>query len=226
MEELPLSRDGSKHVTNEVVNTVSHLAAACFALLGSVLLIAKAAAQEKPWSIVAFSVYGLSLVSLFTFSTLHHGLNGSPRTNRLFRTFDYTSIFALIGGTVTPISLILYRNIYGWSVLSVVWAIAALGITLRAVHHALPKHITNTLFIVLGWLPAVLVLVGGTSLPVGALALLGSGGLLYSGGFVLFVIEKPNPKPGVFGFHEIWHVVVALAALSHFLFMYIYVLPK
>jgi hemolysin III len=225
MEEL-LSRDGSRHVTNEVINTVSHLAAACFALLGSVLLIAQASVHSKPWSIAAFSIYGASLVALFTFSTLHHGLNGSKRVNSLLRTLDYAAIFALIGGTVTPISLILYRNIYGWSIFGVVWAIAALGITLRAVHHALPKHITNTLFIVLGWLPAVLVLVGGTSLPFGALALLGVGGVLYSGGFVLFVAERPNPKPGVFGFHEIWHILVALAATSHYLFMYWYVLPK
>lgn len=220
------SRDGSRHVTNEVVNTVSHLAAGCLALLGSVLLIVQSASNQKIWSIVAFSVYGLGLVSMFTFSTLHHGLNGSQRVNRTMRTFDYISIFALIGGTVTPISLILYRNIYGWSVLGVVWAIAALGITLRSVHHALPKHITNTLFIVLGWLPAVLVLIGGASLPIGALILLALGGLLYSGGFVLFVIEKPNPWPGIFGFHEMWHVTVALAALCHYLFMYLYVLPK
>ena len=224
MEEL--SRDGSKHVTDEVVNTVSHLAAACFALLGSVLLVAQASAAGKPWSIVAFSIYGVSLVGLFTLSTLHHGLDGSERVNRLFRTLDYSSIFTLIGGTVTPITLILYRDVVGWSVFSVVWAIAALGITLRAVHHTLPKYITNTLFIVLGWLPAVLVLAAGTSLPLPALALLAVGGLLYSGGFVLFVIEKPNPKPGLFGFHEIWHIIVALAALCHFLFMYIYLLPK
>jgi hemolysin III len=226
MEPVALSRDGSKHVTNEIINTVSHLAAACFALLGSVLLVTQASAASKPWSIAAFSIYGLSLVALFTFSTLHHGLNSTPRANQLLRTLDYASIFTLIGGTVTPIALILYRNIYGWSVFGVVWAIAILGIVLRVVHHTLPKHITNTLFIVLGWLPAILVLVGGVALPLGALALLGAGGLLYSGGFVLFVAEKPNPKPGVFGFHEIWHILVALAALCHYLFMYIYVLPK
>jgi len=225
MEEL-LSRDGSRHVTNEVANTVSHLAAGCFALLGSVLLIVQAAGARKVWSIVAFSVYGLALTSLFTFSTLHHGLNLSPRANRTLRTFDYASIFALIGGTVTPISLILYRNPYGWSVLGVVWAIAALGITLRAVFDSLPKYITNTMFIVLGWLPAVLVLIGGVSLPLGALVLLVLGGLLYSGGFAMYVLERPNPRPGIFGFHEIWHITVALAALCHYLFMYIYVLPK
>lgn len=221
-----LSRDGSQHVTDEVINTVTHLVAACLALLGSVLLIVQAASQHKPWSIVAFSIYGFSLVFLFTMSTLHHGLQASERVNRVFRTLDYSAIFGLIGGTVTPICLVLYRNIYGWSVFGVVWALAALGITLRAVWHQLPRHITNTLFIVLGWLPVPLVLIGGTALPAGALALLVLGGMLYTAGFVLYVSERPNPLPGKFGFHELWHIVVMLAAACHYLFMYWYVLPK
>jgi hemolysin III len=82
------------------------------------------------------------------------------------------------------------------------------------------------LFIVLGWLPALLVLIGGASLSWPAIALLAAGGLLYSGGLVLFALEWPNPWPGKFGFHEIWHIIVALAALCHYVFMYLYVLPK
>lgn len=221
-----LSRDGSVHVTDEVINTATHLAAACFALLGTVLLVVLAAQQRDSWKIVGFSIYGLSLLSLFTFSTLHHGLNLSDKANRVLRTFDYVSIFGLIGGTVTPLALVLYRNTFGWSVLGVVWAIIALGITLRAVFHRLPKYITSTLFIVLGWLPALLVVLGGARLPAGGLALLVIGGVLYSGGLVLFSREWPNPVPGKFGFHEIWHIIVAIAALFHYLFMYLYVLPK
>jgi len=220
-----LSRDGSPHVTDEVINTISHLVAGCFALLGGVLLIAQAASAHKVWSIVGFAIYGLALVNLFTFSTLHHGMRGGPKLHRILRTFDYIAVFGLIAGTVTPIVLVLYRDTFGWSVLGVVWAIAALGITLRAVHHNLPKYITNTLFIVLGWIPAVLAL-GHHHLPAVGLLLLALGGLLYSLGFVLFIIERPNPKPGIFGFHEIWHILVALAAVSHYFFMYFYVLPK
>lgn len=219
-----MSRDGSKHVTNEIINTSSHLAAGCLALLGSVLLVAQAAADRSWWAVLGFVVYGLSLLALFTFSTLHHGLDLSEKTNRVLRTFDYVSIFGLIAGTVTPIVLVQYRTVVGWTVLTVVWALAALGISLRASLPRLPKYITNTMFIVMGWLPAVLVLVGGVTLPAGALTLLAVGGLLYSGGFVLYIIEKPNPVPGWFGFHEIWHVMVALAALCHYLYMYIYLL--
>jgi hemolysin III len=156
---------------------------------------------------------------------LHHGLNGGDKLNRILRTFDYLSIFGLIGGTVTPLVVVLYPNLYGWSVLAVVWAIIALGITLRAVFHSLPKYFTSTLFIVLGWLPALLIQIGGTALSVPAILLLALGGLLYSGGLVLFSLEWPNPVPGKFGFHEIWHIIVAVAALCHFMFMYLYVLP-
>lgn len=219
-----LSRDGSKHVTDEVINTATHLAASCFALLGLVLLVVGAVQNRDIWQVVGFTIYGLALLNLFVFSTLHHGLNLSDKANNVFRTFDYLSIFGLIGGTVTPIVLVLYRNAFGWSMLAVVWAIIAVGIALRASIKNLPKYITSTLFIVLGWLPVLLVIGGGVTLPPGGLALLATGGLLYTGGLVLFSLEWPNPWPGKLGFHEIWHIIVAIAALCHYMFMYLFVL--
>ncbi|NTW38419.1 MAG: hemolysin III family protein [Cellulomonadaceae bacterium] len=224
METAPRSRDGSIHVTDERFNTVSHMAAACFALVGSALLIAQAGAQGDPWKIVGFSIYGLSVMVLFVSSALHHGLDGSPRLNEVLRTLDYDSVFLLIAGSATPLVLVLFRNTYGWTVLGAVWAIAILGIVARSLLRALPKYVTNTLYITLGWLPVLLV-GAGTAIPPGALALMAAGGLVYSAGFVIFVVEKPNPWPGVIGFHEIWHVMVVVAALLHYLLMYFYVLP-
>jgi len=224
VEPPPRSKDGSVHVTDERINTISHLAASCFALLGAALLISQAVAQGDPWKIVGLSIYGLSIVSLFVFSTLHHGLDASPRVNELFRTLDYDSVFFLIAGSMTPLVLVLFRTVYGWTVLGVIWAIAVLGIVLRSVHRRVPKYVTNTLYIALGWLTVAL-LGAGVSLPITALALMAAGGLVYSAGFVVFVIEKPNIKPGVFGFHELWHLLVILAALLHYLLIYFYVLP-
>jgi hemolysin III len=212
-------------VTDERFNTVSHLFAACFALVGAALLIVQAGAQGDPWKIVGFAVYGLSVVTLFVASTLHHGLDHSPRVNEILRTLDYDSVFFLIAGSVTPLVLVLFRTTYGWTVLGAVWVIAALGIVLRSVVRHLPKLVTNTLYIALGWVPVLLVGAGG-SLPAGAYALMAVGGLVYSAGFVVFVVEKPNPRPGVFGFHEIWHAMVVVAALLHYLLMYFYVLPE
>ena len=224
METTPRSKDGSVHVTDERFNTVLHLFGACFALVGAALLISQAAVQGDPWKIAGVSVYGLSLVLLFVSSTLHHGLDGSPRLNEVLRTLDYDSVFFLIAGTVTPLVLVLFRNTYGWTVFGAVWAIAVLGIVLRSVWRQLPKYVTNTLYIALGWL-TVLLVGADVTLPLGALALMAAGGLVYSAGFVIFVLERPNPRPGVFGFHETWHLLVMVAALLHYLLMYFYVLP-
>ena len=224
METVQRSRDGSVHVTDERFNTVSHLFAACFAVAGAALLIVQAAEQRDAWKIVGFSVYGLSVVTLFVSSTLHHGIDGGPRVNEVLRTLDYDSVFLLIAGSTTPMVLVLFRTTYGWTVLGAVWVIAGAGIVLRSILRQLPKYVTNTLYIALGWMPVLLV-GSGASVPGGALALMAAGGLLYSAGFVLFVIERPNPWPGVFGFHEIWHLVVVVAAVLHYLLMYLYVLP-
>ncbi len=224
METAQRSRDGSVHVTDERFNTVSHLFAACFAVAGAALLIVQAAEQHDAWKVVGFSLYGLSVVTLFVSSTLHHGIDGGPRVNEVLRTLDYDSVFLLIAGSTTPMVLVLFRTTYGWTVLAVVWVIAAAGIVLRSILRQLPKYVTNTLYIALGWMPVLLV-GSGASVPGGALVLMAAGGLLYSAGFVVFVVERPNPWPGVFGFHEIWHAMVVVAAVLHYLLMYFYVLP-
>lgn len=217
-----VSRDGSVHVTDERINTISHLLGACLALLGSAVLITRASVTADPWAIVGLAVYSLSVVTLFVSSTLHHGIDGSPRLNDLLRTLDYTSVFGLIAGTVTPLVLVIFRNPFGWAVFGVVWGIAILGMVLRSVWRELPKYVTNTLYIALGWMPVVLV-AAGPELPLGALALLAAGGLVYSIGFVVYIVERPNPLPGTFGFHELWHVLVLVAAALHHLLMQLYV---
>jgi len=220
-----LSKDGSVHVTNERFNTISHLVGACFALLGAALLISQASVEGDPWKIVGMSVYGASLVMLFSTSSLHHGLDSTPKVNETLRTLDYVSVFLLIAGTVTPLTLVLVRNTFGWTVLGAVWTIAILGIVLRSVWRKIPKYITNTLYITLGWITVALI-GAGISLPLGALSLMAAGGLVYSAGFVIFVIERPNIRPGIFGFHELWHLLVLVAAGLHYLMVYFYVLPR
>jgi hemolysin III len=130
--------------------------------------------------------------------------------------------YLLIAGSITPLILVRGRNPLGWSIFGTVWAIAIVGIILRALYHQLPKFITNTLYIVLGWL-AAFVVAADLHLPLGGYILLILGGLIYSIGFIVFVVEKPNPLPGVFGFHELWHCFVIFGALCHYLLFYFYV---
>ena len=127
------SRDGSIHTTDEVFNSVSHLAAFFVSVLGMVLLITKSAAQHAPWKIVSFSIYGSSLCFLFAASTLHHAVTTTPKMELLFRTLDYLAIFPLIAGTFTPLCLVfLHSSVIGWSFFSVVWTLAIISMCIVA----------------------------------------------------------------------------------------------
>lgn len=223
METLPRSRDGSVHVTDERFNAGSHLVGACFALVGAGLLVSQASAQADPWKIVGMALFGLSLVALFASSALHHAIDGSPRLNEILRTLDYGSVFLLIAGSVTPLVLVWFRTVYGWTVLGAIWLVAIAGIVLRSVWREVPKWLTNTIYITLGWMSVLIV--GAGELPAGALVMLLASGAAYSVGFVVFAIERPNPWPGVFGFHELWHLFVLLGAALYYLLVYWYVLP-
>lgn len=220
-----LSKDGSHQVTTEVVNTVTHLAAAICAVLGGALLIVDASVQAAPWKITAFSIYSGSLICLFAFSALHHGVNASPRVELTLRQLDYMSIFLLIAGTYTAICLSVVRSPLGWTVVGVVWAGCAVGMALRAANPALPKWVTMTFFGTLGWfalalVPPLLDAYGWT-----AVVVLAAGGLAYTVGGVVYVLEKPNPVPGHFGFHEIWHLFVIAGSAAHYAFIYLWVRP-
>ena len=219
------SKDGSPHVTDERFNTASHLVASIFALLGTVVLVGAASVAAKPWHIVSFSIYGLSLFSLFLASTLHHGVEGSRVVEERLRSFDYYAIFLLIAGSFTPICLVVVGGLMGWAVFGVDWAVAVVGVVLKAMRPMTPKWIFLTFFGAMGWMALALVPAAGRTLPFAALVWLLAGGILYSGGAVVFTRERPNPLPGVFGFHEIWHLAVIAGALAHFFFMFQYVLP-
>jgi hemolysin III len=221
----PLSKDGSIHVTDEVINTVTHMTGAVFSLLGMVLLIVFSAADGKPWQLISFSIYGLSLLLLFLASSLHHGLNISPKINETFRLFDYLAIFILIAGTYTPLCLVISRTTWGWSIFGVVWAVAIIGIIIKSVFPAIPKWVTHTLYISMGWVGVILIIRSISLIGATGFALLLAGGIVYTVGAAVYYFEKPNPVPGKFGFHEIWHLLVLLAAALHFMFMYLVVLP-
>jgi len=204
---------------------MTHMAASVFALLGMVILIVQASAAGKPWHVVSFTIYGASLFFMFLVSTLHHSVKAAPKTRARLRALDYIAIFFLITGSMTPICLIVLRGPLGWSVLGVGWTVALVGVALRGAWHDLPKWVTTTLYVTLGWLCVVLAYpllraIGWHGLLVALL-----GGVFYTVGAAIFAMEKPNPIPGIFGFHEIWHLLVIAGAATHYGLMYWFVLP-
>lgn len=188
---------------------------------------APSALQHAPWKIVSFSIYSLTLLALFTASTLHHGLEGPAALERALRMADYSAIYALIAGTFTPICLVfLHASGFGWALLGTLWFLACAGIamTLIAFDH-LPKWLPFTMFITMGWMGALLVKAIYPMVGLGGVALIAAGGAAYSAGGILYQAEWPQLVAGRFGFHECWHVAVLLGAGLHWCFMWSYVLP-
>lgn len=219
MEQL--SKDGSKHITDERINTITSLAGSMIAIVLSSLLIGRLLIENRSWyEYASIILYCVSYINLFVMSTLHHGLKLSPRGESVFRTLDYTAIFWVIGGTITALVALSFNSPAGIAVLIATWLLAATGITLRSSLPKLPKHITNTLFIVMGWLPAMALISELGSLSASEAGLLAVGGLVYTFGFIVYVAEKPNPKPGLFGFHELWHILVIIASFIHWILIY------
>mmetsp|Transcript_1358 Transcript_1358/g.1831 ORF Transcript_1358/g.1831 Transcript_1358/m.1831 type:complete len:275 (+) Transcript_1358:261-1085(+) len=221
-----LSRDGSVHATDEVFNAASHLVAALLSCLGSALLIVESSSMGEPWKIVAFSLYGASLMFLFGASTLHHSLVG-PKIEPFLRMVDYLAIFPLISGTFSPLCLVFFHDsTIGWTFFGTIWILAICGMIMTAcIHSKMPKWLSMTLYITMGWLGACMTYWLAPFLGLGGLILFVLGGLFFTVGGYIFYTEQPNPIPGTFGFHEIWHVLVMLGAVTHWAMMFWYVLP-
>jgi hemolysin III len=223
----PLSKDGSVRATDEVINSATHLAASMLFFLGTVLLVVGASARGEPWKIVSFVIYGSSLLFLFVASTLHHSISASPRIEEILRMIDYFAIYPLIAGTFTPLCLVFFHDSYiGWCFFAVIWTLAIAGMVMTiTMHHKVPKWLSTTLYVTMGWIGAFMTywlypLIGALGI-----FLLVLGGIFYTVGGYVFSVEKPNPFPGRFGFHEIWHVAVILGAATHWCLMFFIALP-
>jgi hemolysin III len=224
----PLSRDGSVHATDEVFNSMSHLMASMIFLLGSALLVVGASTRGEPWKIVAFSIYGVSLLFMFVASTLHHSISASPKVEEMLRMIDYFAIYPLIAGTFTPLCLVFFHNSYiGWCFFAVIWTLAIAGMIMTiTMHRKIPKWLSTTIYVTMGWIGAFMTYWLFPFIGAWGVFLLVLGGVFYTaGGYVFSVEDGFNPLPGRFGFHEIWHVAVILGAATHWCLMYFIALP-
>lgn len=197
---------------------MSHAAGALLALAGLVFLIVES--HGDPWRVTSFAVYGTTLFTLFLASALYHSLRVNPRAESALYGFDRAAIYCLIAGTYTPICLLALPSVLGRSLLAAVWGLAIIGIAVDVIsRRRAPNWLQAVLYLLTGWAAIVAVgpLVRSLSLP--ALLWLAAGCLLYSGGAVVCVIERPRLRPGVFGAHDLWHVLVLAASVCHFVVM-------
>lgn len=194
-----------------------HLGALVLAVPGGVLLVASAATGVGQ---LAAAVYAASLVALFGASSAYHRLGRTLRTRQVLRRLDHASIYLLIAGSYTPFCLLVLRGAWGWSLLALVWTAAVVGVVAKLATFERANVFGAVLYIAMGWsaVVAVPVLVG--RLPLLETTLLLTGGVLYTLGAVVLARRRPDPAPRVFGYHEVWHTMVVVAGLCHYIAIY------
>ncbi len=199
----------------DIINAVSHGITAACAAAGTVLLILKSI--PDPWRIVSSSIYGTSMLMLFTMSCLYHAIV-APRGKRVMRKFDHISIFLLIGGTYTPITLVTLRGAVGWVLFGIVWGACLLGIVLNAVSIERFKRFSMFCYIAAGWSIAVAAVPTIQATKPGGLILLLAGGIAYTAGIPFYKMKHRRY------FHCIWHFFVTAGAILQFFAVYFYVI--
>ncbi len=207
----------------EPVNSLTHLGGAVAAAAGLVVLVILA--WGNPGKVAALTLYGATLVLMFAASGVYHMVKAGPRVLVWLRKLDHSAIYLLIAGTYTPICLYFFTGFWRTGMLAIIWALALAGIVAKLIVINAPRWVTAGIYLVMGWLSLIAVREIVTRLPAGALVLLALGGLMFTAGAVIYMLKRPNPLPGVFGFHEIWHIFVILGAFSHFALVALYVAP-
>jgi hemolysin III len=198
-------------------NALTHLAGVVLSLLGLVVLVWRAALFAGARHIVAFAVFGASLLLLYTVSTLYHALRVSDRVIGVLRKLDHMMIYVLIAGTYTPICLIALEGGWRWALLGTVWGLAALGMVFKGVSgFRLPRWLSTGLYLGMGWMAVVAIVPLARRLPTGGLVWLLAGGLLYSAGAVFYAMKWPTLTKS-FGFHELFHLFVLAGSAAHYL---------
>lgn len=200
----------------ERFNSISHLAGAGLALLGSVLLIVLAARLGDAWKIVSFSIYGAMLVSLYVFSTLYHSVRG--RAKNVLRKLDHCAIYLLIAGSYTPFALVSLRGAWGWSLLGVVWGLALLGIVQEIWFAKGARVLSLVIYVLMGWLALVAVSPLWQALTPAGFAWLAAGGACYTLGIIFYATDH-KVRHG----HGLWHLFVLGGSTCHFFTVLLYV---
>lgn len=197
-------------------------AAVVAALAGASLILSAPPGSAR----LATIVYALSIVGLFTVSAVYHRVNWrSPISRQWMRRLDHAMIFVMVAGTTTPIAAVMLDGSMRTIVLSVAWGMAGIGITIKLLWIGAPKWLSAAIYLAIGWAGlAVFPKLVGDLGPWPAVGLIG-GGILYTVGAVIYATKKPDPLPKVFGYHEIFHALVIVAALAHFLVVALAVVP-
>ncbi len=182
---------------------------------------------ETPKATLAVAIYAISLSALFGTSALYHRVNWSrPQVRQWMRRLDHSMIFFLIAGTYTPFALLVLDGTLAMAILAVVWIGAIAGAIVEMIWIDHPKWASALIYLSLGWVAVATFPELWSAMGIGGALLVAVGGLLYTAGAVVYAVQRPNPSPAVFGYHEIFHLLVIAAAIAHFSAVAFFALPN
>ena len=205
----------------EIFNMVSHIVGGALGVAATALCIIFAALHHNTHGVVASSIYGASLIILYTMSSIYHGLKPDTKSKKVFQVIDHCSIFLLIAGTYTPFALCTlreYDTATGWIIFGVIWALAIIGIALNAVDLKKYKVFSMICYIVMGWCIIVKIHLLPRLLTLTGFLLLLLGGIMYTIGAVIYGLGKKHKW-----MHSIFHIACVLASVLQFLCILFYV---
>lgn len=197
-------------IAEEIFNSVTHGIGALLSMAGLAILAITAINRGSSLALASYSIYGLTLVTLYLFSTLYHGIVPEKSKQKL-RLMDHASIYLLIAGSYTPITLLYLKGPWGWSLFGTVWGLAIIGIMLKMIDIEKTKIASMALYFLMGWMVVLAVKPMLQLVPAGMLVMLLVGGLCYTLGIIFFAAKKIPHN------HGIWHLFVLAGSISHFL---------
>jgi hemolysin III len=196
----------------ERINSITHLIGAVLALVGFGALLTISIQQLDAALIASFAVFGVTLILLYTMSTLYHSFR-SPRVKAVFRKLDHVCIYLLIAGTYTPFMLVTIGGVSGWVMLGVIWALALAGLLLDILPKKRIKWLQILVYLVMGWVCVVVYQDLTEGFPAAGLYWLIAGGVTYTVGVIFYVLDGAKQVPYA---HGIWHLFVLAGSFCHF----------
>ncbi len=202
----------------EIAHSITHGVGVGLSIAGLVILVVLAARYGDTYQVVSFSIYGSTLIILYLASTLYHGFQ-QPRLKKIFKIVDHASIFLLIAGTYTPFLLVGIRGKLGWTLMIVIWGLAILGVSFKALFIHRFEKLSVLAYILMGWLCVVALKEMMSNIPMGGLIWLGAGGVAYTIGVIFYALRK------IPYMHAVWHLFVLGGSICHFFSVLLYLAP-
>ena len=198
----------------EPVNSLTNWAGAVLALIGLIALLI--VCWGTPAKVISLIIYGVSLIFLFSASATYHMVVVKDKALEIFRKIDHAAIYFLIAGTYTPFCVNAFTGFWKWGMLIIIWSLALIGIGVKVFIIRVPRWLNAGIYLAMGWMSVAASGQFLAALPAWVLVWLIIGGIFYTLGAIIYITKIFNFVPGVFGFHEVWHIFVLLAAAAHF----------